>query len=116
MLEFFLIIIALGLLYFGYINLEKDSGFDLQDNEVYFQQNKKLIRYSDILSIERDMTNSYETGAKLYIAYIITFYDEQKKEDSFRFYTATTDAAKWELLKSRVVNANPFAKINESIL
>ena len=116
MLEILLIIIAIGLLYFGYVNVKKNSGFDLKENEVYFQQNKKLIPYLNIISIERDMTNSYKIGTTLYIAYIITFYNEQKNEDSFRFYKAMTHASKWNLLKSRVTNANPFAKINESIL
>lgn len=116
MLEILLIILVIGLLYFGYVNVKKNSGFDLSENDVYFQQNKKLIPYANIISIERDMTNSYKIGTTLYIAYIITFYDEQKKEDSFRFYQAITDAMKWERLKANVTRANPFAKINESIL
>lgn len=116
MLETLIIIAILGLLYFGYFSVKKDSVFELKENGAYFQQNKKLIAYSRIISIERDMTNSYEVGTTIYIAYIITFYNEQEVEDSFRFYKATIDIAKWELLKSKITDANPYAKINESIL
>ncbi|MES2849003.1 MAG: hypothetical protein V4685_08105 [Bacteroidota bacterium] len=74
-----------------------------------------MIAYSDIVSIERDMTSAFEAKT-MYFAYIITFTDKAGNIDSFRFYQALTDAAKWETLKSKVIYVNPAVKINESIL
>lgn len=116
MLEIFLITSILGFLYLLFFTVKKDSGFDLKEKGVYFQLNKKFIPYSKIISIERDMTNAYEAGTITYIAYIITFYSEQEAEDSFRFYHSNIDIVKWGNLKSRVIEENPYAKINESIL
>ena len=115
MIELLVILIIIGVLYFGYVNMNKNSAFDIKEDAVYFQQNKKLIAYASIVGIERDMTGSFQAKT-MYFAYIITFTDEAGDTDSFRFYQALTDAAKWESLKAKVIRANPFAKINESIL
>lgn len=114
-MEVVFILLIVGLLYFGYRHMDKNSSFDIKSDGVYFGCNKKQVPYNHIISIERDMTNSFE-GKKMYFAYVITFFDQTGKKDSFRFYKALTDAGKWELLKSRIKEVNPFVKINENTL
>lgn len=114
MMEIIFLIVGISFFVYIYFQTDRNSKFDLYDNDVYFHSKKISLRYSEIISIERDISS--REGKTTYFAYIITYYDEHEKIDSFRFYKAMTDAAKWNRLKSNVVDANPLVKINESIL
>jgi len=115
MLEIIIILLIIGLVLFGYKYMNKASSFDITVDGVFFHEHKKTIAYSNLVSIERDMTNSIQ-GRTMYFSYVITFYNDNGQIDSFRFYQALTDQAKWNRLKSKINLANPAVKINESIL
>lgn len=111
-----LILIIAGLISFilFYYFFEKNSKFDLYEDAVYFHSKKLTLPYASIISIERDIAS--REGRTTYFSYVITYYKEDDKVDSFRFYKAMTDSLKWNRFKSNVINANPFAVINESVL
>ena len=105
------IVICAGWYFFN--RMEKNSEFEVGDKEVYFKGKKLLIAYSNIISIERDISSG--EGRTMYFGYIITYYTEADKIDSFRIYKALDEAVKWERFKRKLLEHNPSVKINESI-
>jgi hypothetical protein len=51
----------------------------------------------------------------MYFDYIVTYYTEADKIDSFRIYKALDQAVKWERFKRKLLEQNPSVKINESV-
>lgn len=114
--EIVLILIALAILFYGMVIIPKKAALDIYEDGIYFHVKKMLVPYNSIISIERDCTNSAESGAIIYFSYVITFYTNEGTKDSFRFYRSSADRKKWNNLKAKILNKNPDAFINESIL
>ena len=108
----FLGIVIAGFWHFSQ-RIEKNAEFEIWDDSVYFKGKKLLIPYSNIISLERDISSA--EGRTMYFGYIITYYKETDKIDSFRIYKALNDAVKWERFKRKLLEHNPSVKINESI-
>ena len=76
---------------------------------------KKLsIAYSNIISLERDISSG--EGRTMYFGYVVTYYTQAGKIDSFRMYKALDETLKWERFKRKLLEHNPSVKINASIL
>lgn len=113
MSEFILILLALGGLSLFFIKTGQNAEFDLSENAVVFYKQKQTIKYSDVLSIEKDLTGSL---IKLMNSpsYVITYYDDTGKVNSFRFNKTSADLVNRETLKRKIIDQNPSAKIDES--
>jgi hypothetical protein len=113
MTELFFIgaVICAGWYFFN--RMEKNSEFEVGDEEIYFKGKKLLIPYSKIISLERDISSG--EGRTMYFDYIVTYYTEADKIDSFRIYKALDQAVKWERFKRKLLEQNPSVKINESV-
>jgi hypothetical protein len=97
-----------------FVLLNKNSKFDLRENEVYFHKKKTLIPYSSIISVEREI--SFAQTRAMYFGYLIRYRDLSGKLCSFRFKRSLSDDLKWDTFRGILMKRNPSVKINESVL
>ena len=114
MLEIIFVGIAICVGWYFFQRMVKKSKFEIGDVDVYFKAEKLVIAYSNIISLERDISSG--EGRIMYFGYVVTYYTEAGKVDSFRMYKALDETLKWERFKRKLLEHNPSVKINESIL
>ena len=98
----------------GFVILNKNSKFDLRENEVYFHKKKTLIPYSSIISVEREI--SFAEARTMYFGYLIKYYGQSGKLYSFRFKRSLSDDLKWDTFRGILKKRNASVKINESVI
>jgi hypothetical protein len=110
-----MLFVGTGICISGYFiyRMNKKSKFEIGEEEIYFKWEKLSIAYSNIISLEKDISSG--KGRTMYFGYIVTYYTEADKIDSFRIYKALDETLKWERFKRKLLEHNPSVKINESV-
>lgn len=116
-MEIWIILIVLIIL--GYVYNKGSggisSGFSYGDDSITINSKDLRIGYSDIIRVERDMTN-YTIGRIMHFGYLITYRGKNKKVKQFIFYKSFADDEKWGYFKEKLLFKNPKAIVSESVL